>query len=70
MVPKVTKKLMEVKAVSTPEERSSLMAILESVYRCATCYCKLLAPHIDVRFALGSVAGAAGATAVYPIDLV
>ena len=32
--------------------------------------CKLLAPHIDVRFALGSVAGAAGATAVYPIDLV
>ena len=37
LVPKVTKKLMEVKAVSTPEERSSLMAILESVYRCATC---------------------------------
>merc|ERR1719339_57612 len=50
----VTKKIMEVKAVSTPEERSSLMAVLESVY----------------RFALGSVAGAAGATAVYPIDLV
>merc|ERR1719418_41459 len=50
----VTKKLMEVKAVSTPEERSSLMAVLESVY----------------RFTLGSVAGAAGATAVYPIDLV
>jgi len=50
----VTKKIMEVKAVSTPEERSSFMAILESLY----------------RFALGSVAGAAGATAVYPIDLV
>ena len=26
--------------------------------------------NIDIRFALGSVAGAAGATAVYPIDLV
>ena len=50
----VTKKMMEVKAVSTPEERGSLMAVLESVY----------------RFTLGSVAGAAGATAVYPIDLV
>ena len=35
LMPQVTKKLMEVKAVSTPEERSSLMAILESVYRCA-----------------------------------
>ena len=46
--------MMEVKAVSTPEERGSLMAVLESVY----------------RFTLGSVAGAAGATAVYPIDLV
>merc|ERR1712241_25492 len=50
----VTKKMMEVKAVSTPEERGSLMAVLESVY----------------RFTLGSVAGASGATAVYPIDLV
>lgn len=50
----VTRKIMEVKAVSSPEERGSLMAVLESLY----------------RFALGSVAGAAGATAVYPIDLV
>merc|ERR1719384_2244564 len=50
----VTKKMMEVKAVSTPEERGSLMAVLESVY----------------RFTLGSIAGATGATAVYPIDLV
>ena len=38
----VTKKLMEVKAVSTPEERSSLMAVLESVYRCTICYCQMI----------------------------
>merc|ERR1719431_44297 len=50
----VTKKMMEVKAVSSPEERGNIMAVLESVY----------------RFTLGSIAGAAGATAVYPIDLV
>jgi len=50
----VTKKMMEVKAVSSPEERGPLAAVMESLY----------------RFALGSVAGATGATAVYPIDLV
>ena len=38
----VTKKIMEVKAVSTPEERSSFMAILESLYRCASCLFDLL----------------------------
>jgi len=50
----VTRRLTEIRAVEKPEDRSSLMAVLESVY----------------RFALGSVAGACGATAVYPIDLV
>jgi len=38
----------------SPEERGFLIGVLESAY----------------RFALGSIAGAAGATAVYPIDLV
>jgi len=51
---KVTKRITEIKAVSKPEERGVLMAVLESVY----------------RFTLGSVAGACGAFAVYPIDLV
>jgi len=50
----VTRRITEIKAVENPEDRSSLMAVLESVY----------------RFTLGSVAGACGATAVYPIDLV
>jgi len=50
----VTRRITEIKAVSKPEERGPLMAVLESVY----------------RFALGSVAGATGAFAVYPIDLV
>lgn len=50
----VTKRIMEIHAISSPEERSNFMAVLESLY----------------RFALGSVAGACGATAVYPIDLV
>lgn len=50
----VTKRLTEIKAVEKPEDRGIGMAILESVY----------------RFALGSIAGATGATAVYPIDLV
>jgi len=50
----VTRRITEIKAVENPEDRGSLMAVLESVY----------------RFALGSVAGACGATAVYPIDLV
>ena len=38
----------------SPEERGVFVQVLESVY----------------RFALGSIAGATGATAVYPIDLV
>jgi len=50
----VTKRLTEIKAVDKPEDRSALVAVLESVY----------------RFTLGSIAGATGATAVYPIDLV
>jgi solute carrier family 25 aspartate/glutamate transporter 12/13 len=50
----VTRRLTEIKAVSKPEDRGVGMAILESVY----------------RFTLGSIAGATGATAVYPIDLV
>jgi len=50
----VTRRITEIKAVTNPEERSNFMAVLESLY----------------RFTLGSVAGACGATAVYPIDLV
>ncbi|XP_046983025.1 calcium-binding mitochondrial carrier protein Aralar1 isoform X2 [Schistocerca americana] len=50
----ITKRLAEIKAVSSPEERGIVIQILESVY----------------RFTLGSVGGAVGATAVYPIDLV
>jgi len=50
----VTRRITEIKAVNHPEERGPLMAVLESAY----------------RFALGSVAGACGAAAVYPIDLV
>ena len=46
--------ITEYKAVSDPSERGVLIQILESAY----------------RFGLGSVAGALGATAVYPIDLV
>ena len=47
-------RLAEVKAVSEPQDRDFLIGVLESLY----------------RFTLGSVAGACGATAVYPIDLV
>ena len=43
-----------VPSIQSPEERGFLIGVLESAY----------------RFALGSIAGAAGATAVYPIDLV
>eukprot|EP00092_Neocalanus_flemingeri_P036323 GFUD01039545.1.p1 GENE.GFUD01039545.1~~GFUD01039545.1.p1 ORF type:complete len:696 (+),score=160.55 GFUD01039545.1:64-2151(+) len=50
----VTRRITEIKAVANPEERSNFMAVLESLY----------------RFSLGAVAGACGATAVYPIDLV
>lgn len=47
-------RLAEIHAVSSPEERGFLIQVLESTY----------------RFTLGSIAGAVGATAVYPIDLV
>lgn len=47
-------RLINVKAVASKEERGVGTAVMESAY----------------RFALGSVAGACGATAVYPIDLV
>lgn len=47
-------RLTNVKAVESPSERGPMIQLLESMY----------------RFALGSFAGAAGATAVYPIDLV
>nr|XP_021187689.2 calcium-binding mitochondrial carrier protein Aralar1 isoform X2 [Helicoverpa armigera] len=50
----VTRRVAEIKAVSSPEERGVLIQILESTY----------------RFTLGSIAGAVGASAVYPIDLV
>lgn len=50
----ITHRLTDIKAVSSPADRSVFIQILESVY----------------RFALGSLAGCVGATAVYPIDLV
>lgn len=50
----VTRRIAEIKAVSSPEDRSLLIQILENTY----------------RFTLGSIAGAVGASAVYPIDLV
>ncbi|XP_030751551.1 calcium-binding mitochondrial carrier protein Aralar1 isoform X1 [Sitophilus oryzae] len=50
----ITNRLAEIHAVSSPEERGIVIQILESTY----------------RFTLGSIAGAVGATAVYPIDLV
>ncbi|XP_068985225.1 calcium-binding mitochondrial carrier protein Aralar1 isoform X1 [Bombus flavifrons] len=50
----ITKRLAEIKAVSSPEDRGVVVQILESGY----------------RFVLGSIGGAVGATAVYPIDLV
>jgi len=70
----ITKRLTELKAVSvrwfevnqtrffnnleiftqSPEDRGIMVQVLESAY----------------RFLLGSIAGATGATAVYPIDLV
>jgi len=50
----ITRKLMDIRAVESPAQRSTLTAVLESAY----------------RFGLGAIAGAIGATAVYPIDLV
>ncbi|XP_066961578.1 calcium-binding mitochondrial carrier protein Aralar1 isoform X2 [Macrobrachium rosenbergii] len=50
----ITRKLTDIKAVHSPEQRSVFIQILEQAY----------------RFTLGSFAGAVGATAVYPIDLV
>jgi solute carrier family 25 aspartate/glutamate transporter 12/13 len=50
----ITKRLTEIHAVSSPEERGVLVQVLETAY----------------RFTLGSIAGATGAASVYPIDLV
>ncbi|KAL3280238.1 hypothetical protein HHI36_017734 [Cryptolaemus montrouzieri] len=50
----ITNRLAEIRAVQSPEDRGLVIQILESAY----------------RFTLGSIAGAVGATAVYPIDLV
>ncbi|CAB4061852.1 SLC25A12_13 [Lepeophtheirus salmonis] len=50
----ITKRLTELHAVSKPEDRGIFIQILECMY----------------RFGLGSIAGAIGATTVYPIDLV
>ncbi|KYN42451.1 Calcium-binding mitochondrial carrier protein Aralar1, partial [Trachymyrmex septentrionalis] len=50
----ITKRVAEIKAVSSPDERGIIVQMLESGY----------------RFVLGAVGGAVGATAVYPIDLV
>ncbi|XP_055608363.1 calcium-binding mitochondrial carrier protein Aralar1 isoform X2 [Uranotaenia lowii] len=50
----ITHRLAEIRAVESPADRSIWIQLLESSY----------------RFTLGSVAGAVGATAVYPIDLV
>nr|XP_045619991.1 calcium-binding mitochondrial carrier protein Aralar1-like [Procambarus clarkii] len=50
----ITRKLTDIKAVQSPEQRGFLIQVLEQAY----------------RFTLGSFAGAVGATAVYPIDLV
>ncbi|XP_042206783.1 calcium-binding mitochondrial carrier protein Aralar1-like isoform X1 [Homarus americanus] len=50
----ITRKLTDIKAVQSPEQRGIFIQVLEQVY----------------RFTLGAFAGAVGATAVYPIDLV
>lgn len=50
----LAKPFAEVKVAATPEERSVAIQLMESLY----------------RFGLGSIAGATGATFVYPIDLV
>uniref|UniRef100_A0A1A9WPQ2 Calcium-binding mitochondrial carrier protein Aralar1 n=1 Tax=Glossina brevipalpis TaxID=37001 RepID=A0A1A9WPQ2_9MUSC len=50
----ITTRLAEIRAVESPADRSAFIQILESTY----------------RFTLGSMAGAVGATVVYPIDLV
>ncbi|XP_031635334.1 calcium-binding mitochondrial carrier protein Aralar1-like isoform X1 [Contarinia nasturtii] len=50
----ITARLTDIQAVSSPDDRGIFIQVLESAY----------------RFTLGSFAGAVGATAVYPIDLV
>lgn len=54
MTRSLTRTIKEVKAVQSKDERGVFIQVLESVY----------------RFSLGAIAGATGATAVYPIDLV
>lgn len=53
-IKKITARITDIKVVDAPADRSAFVAVLESMY----------------RFTLGSIAGAVGATAVYPIDLV
>lgn len=53
-IKRITMRVTDLKAVDSPSDRSVFIQMLESAY----------------RFTLGSVAGAVGATAVYPIDLV
>uniref|UniRef100_A0A2S2NFN4 Calcium-binding mitochondrial carrier protein Aralar1 n=1 Tax=Schizaphis graminum TaxID=13262 RepID=A0A2S2NFN4_SCHGA len=48
------RRIAEIHAVSSPSDRGVFIQVLESLY----------------RFTLGSISGAIGATAVYPIDLV
>jgi len=50
----VTKRLVDISLVDRPEDRNSLIVFLEFMY----------------RFSIGSLSGIAGATAVYPIDLI
>lgn len=50
----LSNRLTEIHAVSGPDDRSVFISVLENVY----------------RFSLGAMAGATGAAAVYPIDLV
>jgi len=54
MTRSLTRSFREMKAVQGKDERGVLVQVLENVY----------------RFSLGAIAGATGATAVYPIDLV
>lgn len=54
MVPRHSLHLVFPISLQSPEDRGIMIQLLESVY----------------RFTLGAVAGACGATAVYPIDLV
>ena len=51
---KVTKRLLDIKMVESPEDRTTMIELLESAY----------------RFCVGSLSGLLGAGFVYPVDLV